>query len=111
VQLASRREYWRECCLNLAGIEYDASRRCLLCDRGSAYFTPRESQLLEVFLQHPNQTFSSRQLLQQAWHDEDLSEEQIRTYVVRIRQKLDGLGIRGRLSSVARQGYGLHFHE
>jgi hypothetical protein len=46
-------------------------------------------------------------VLEQAWRDEDLSEEQVRTYVVRLRQKLRGLGVPGELRSVARQGYAL----
>ena len=66
---------------------------------------------MELFLQHPNSTFTSRELVEWAWGDEDLSEEQLRTYVVRLRHKLHALGVPGQLRSVARQGYALRLHE
>jgi DNA-binding response OmpR family regulator len=110
-RLAARRRYWHDCCLTLADVVYDAPHHQLTIGDRSAVFTMREAQLLELFLQHPNHAFSSRQLIQQAWNDEDLSEEQIRTYVVRIRHKLRSLHLRGELKSVSRSGYALELHD
>ena len=110
-RLSGRRQYWHACCLRLAEIVYDALLLKLTIGDRSVVFTPREAQLLELFLQHPNHAFSSRQLIREAWHDEDLSEEQIRTYVVRIRHKLNRLDLRGELKSIARRGYALELHD
>jgi DNA-binding response OmpR family regulator len=110
-RLSGRRQYWHECCLNLADVVYDASLHKLTVGDRSAVFIMREAQLLELFIQNPNRAFSSRQLIQQAWHDEDLSEEQIRTYVVRIRHKLNSLNLRGELKSISRRGYALELHD
>jgi DNA-binding response OmpR family regulator len=107
LRLSSRREYWRNWWLMVTGLDYDAGRRQLRFGDRLMSLTGREAQLLELFLDHPNRTFSSRQVLEQAWGDEDLSEEQVRTYVVRLRQKLRFLGVPGHLRSVARQGYAL----
>jgi DNA-binding response OmpR family regulator len=71
----------------------------------------REAQILELFLQHPNSSFTSRDLVEQAWGEEGLSDEQVRTYVVRLRHKLRDLGVPGELRSVARQGYVLRLHD
>jgi DNA-binding response OmpR family regulator len=106
-RLSSRREYWRNWWVSVTGLDYDAGQRQLRFRDRHMTLTGREAQLLELFLDHPHKTFSSRQVLEQAWRDEDLSEEQVRTYVVRLRQKLRGLGVPGQLRSVARQGYAL----
>jgi DNA-binding response OmpR family regulator len=111
VRLSSRREYWRNWWLTVTGLDYDARQRELRFGDRRMGLTGREAQLLELFLDHPNRTFSSRQVLEQAWCDEDLSEEQVRTYVVRLRQKLRSLGVPGELRSVARQGYALELHD
>ena len=110
-RLRGRREYWRGSWLRVTGLEYDPETRLLKFDSRHMKLTGREAQLLELFLEHPNRTFSSRDVLEQAWRDDELSEEQVRTYVVRLRQKLRGLGVPGELRSIARQGYALHLHE
>jgi DNA-binding response OmpR family regulator len=111
VHLSSRHEYWRNWWLTVTGLDYDARQRQLQFGDRRTSLTGREAQLLQLFLDHPNRTFSSRQVLEQAWGDEDLSEEQVRTYVVRLRQKLRGLGVPGELRSVARQGYVLELRD
>ena len=110
-RLHRRREYWRGWWLQVTGLEYHPETRLLRFGGRGMKLTGREAQLLELFLHHPNRTFSSRDVLEQAWRDEELSEEQVRTYVVRLRQKLHGLGVPGELRSVARQGYALHLDE
>ena len=110
-RLSGRREHWRRWWLNLTGLRYDGPRRLLSFGNHHQKLTEREAQILELFLQHPNSTFTSRELVERAWGDEDLSEEQARTYVVRLRHKLRALGVPGQLRSVARQGYALRLHE
>jgi DNA-binding response OmpR family regulator len=110
-RLSSRREHWRRWWLNTTGLGYDPLRRILSFGSRHQRLTEREAQIMELFMQHPNATFTSRELVERAWGDEDLSEEQLRTYVVRLRHKLRELGVPGQLRSVARQGYALHLHD
>ena len=102
-----RRDYWRRRWLGLAGLAYDRGRRRLSSGGRSRALSGREAQLLELLLDHPDRVFTRRQLLTLAWGDEELSEEQVRNYVVRLRHKLADLGARCELKSYFRQGYAL----
>ena len=109
--LRGRLDYWRSWWLKLAGLDYDGRRRRLSGAGGVQELSGREAQLLELFLDHPERRFTSRQLLALAWGDGDLSEEQLRNYVVRVRQKLRAAGARCELESRFREGYALVFAE
>ncbi|TMD09651.1 MAG: winged helix-turn-helix domain-containing protein [Chloroflexi bacterium] len=50
-------------------------------------FTKREWEVLSFFLASPNQYFRAEEILAQTWGT-DSSEEQLRTYITRMRQKL-----------------------
>jgi DNA-binding response OmpR family regulator len=51
---------------------------------------PKEFALLEFFMRHPNQVFSAEALLDRVWaSDSEASPETIRTYIKRLRQKID----------------------
>jgi DNA-binding response OmpR family regulator len=109
-RLSGRREHWRRWWLDMTGLRYDGSSRMLSFGNRRQRFTEREAQILELFLQNPNSRFTSRELVEQAWGNDGLSEEQLRTYVVRLRHKLRDLGVPGQLRNVARQGYALDLH-
>ncbi|MBX9687126.1 MAG: response regulator transcription factor [Candidatus Obscuribacterales bacterium] len=51
---------------------------------------PREFQLLEFFMRHPNQVFSAEALLNRVWpSDSEASPEALRTALKRLRKKVD----------------------
>ena len=51
---------------------------------------PKEFALLEFFMRHPNQVFSAEVLLDRVWSsDSDALPETVRTYVKRIRKKVE----------------------
>jgi len=51
---------------------------------------PKEFQLLEYFMRHPNQVFTAEMLLDGVWHSEsDAGGEAVRTCLKRLRKKLD----------------------
>jgi DNA-binding response OmpR family regulator len=51
---------------------------------------PREFQLLEFFMRHPNQVFSSEALLNRVWpSDSEATTEALRTALKRLRKKVD----------------------
>jgi DNA-binding response OmpR family regulator len=78
-----------------------AGRRLLL--------TRREAELLSFLARRPGQFFSAAQLVSLAWAAPELSAEQLRTYVVRLRRHLATTGVPARLVSEPRRGYGLVF--
>jgi DNA-binding response OmpR family regulator len=79
VPLASR--------IELGGVVFDAENRRVSGNGGTASLTRREWQLLSFFLTSPNQFFAASEVVSQAWGPE-ASEEQLRSYVTRLRAKL-----------------------
>lgn len=69
---------------------------------------PKEFALLEFFMRHPNQIFSAEALLDRVWtSDSEASPETIRTYIKRLRKKIDEEGKQSMLSTVHGVGYKL----
>jgi DNA-binding response OmpR family regulator len=55
---------------------------------------PREFQLLEFLMRHPNQVFTANALLNRVWPSESEStEEALRTAIKRLRKKIDPEGL------------------
>jgi DNA-binding response OmpR family regulator len=79
VPLASRIEF--------GGLVFDAENRRVSGNQGTASLTKREWQLLAFFLTSPNQFFAAAEVVTNAWGPE-ASEEQLRSYVARLRHKL-----------------------
>jgi hypothetical protein len=52
-----------------------------------------------------------RALLSEAWHDSGLPQKSVRTYIVRLRRKLAGLGAPVQVANMSRRGYSLVFVE
>lgn len=69
---------------------------------------PKEFALLEFLMRHPNQVFSAEALLDRVWaSDSDASPETIRTYVKRLRKKIDVEGNASIINTVHGVGYKL----
>jgi DNA-binding response OmpR family regulator len=69
---------------------------------------PKEFALLEFMMRHPNQVFSAEALLDRVWSsDSEASPETIRTYIKRLRKKIDLEGQQSILSTVHGVGYKL----
>jgi len=69
---------------------------------------PKEFALLEFFMRHPGQVFSAEALLDRVWSSEsEASPETIRTYIKRLRQKIDTDGQPSLISTVHGVGYKL----
>jgi two-component system OmpR family response regulator len=59
-------------------------------DGESIHLLPKEYALLEFFMRHPSQLFSADALLERVWPSEsDLSPHSIRSYITRLRAKID----------------------
>ncbi|HEY9287062.1 MAG TPA: winged helix-turn-helix domain-containing protein [Candidatus Dormibacteraeota bacterium] len=108
-RLRTRLEFWEQRFWRLAGLDLDIHRRVLSHGGHRLRLTRRETELLAYLAQRPGQFYAASQLVQQAWHAPELSEEQLRTYVVRIRRHLATAQVPARLVSEPRRGYGLVF--
>lgn len=105
--LRSRLEDWRSRHLELAGMDFDPYSRMLTVAGHPYTLTRREAQLLEFLLEHPGQYFTSEVLIREAWSDARLHPEQVRTYIVRLRRKLDESSAPARVVNRPRLGYSL----
>jgi DNA-binding response OmpR family regulator len=93
----------------LAGLDLDVRRRVLSYAGKRLTLTRREAELLAFLARRPGQFFAAGQLVTLAWGAPELSSEQLRTYVVRLRRHLATSGVPARLVSEPRRGYGLVF--
>ena len=70
--------------------------------------SPKEYGLLELFLRHPDRTFSNTVLLERLWSvDEAPGEETIRTHIKRLRRKIKQAGVDDIVANVYGMGYRL----
>ena len=75
----------------------------------SVTLTKREFQILAMLMSRPEKYFSAQQLLVEAWHDDRLPEESLRTYISRVRRKLGELEAGAQVVNKSRKGYALIF--
>ncbi len=108
-RLQSRLDFWERRLWDLAGLDLDLRRRVLSYAGKRLALTRREAELLAYLARRPGQFFAAAQLVTLAWGAPELSAEQLRTYVVRLRRHLATTGVPARLVSEPRRGYGLVF--
>ena len=108
-RLQSRLDFWEHRLWELAGLDLDVRRRLLSYAGRHLTLTRREVELLAFIARRPGQFYSATQLVNLAWGAPELSAEQLRTYVVRLRRHLATARLTARLVSEPRRGYGLVF--
>jgi DNA-binding response OmpR family regulator len=108
-RLQSRLGFWERRLWEVAGLDLDLRRRVLNYAGKRLTLTRREAELLSFLARRPGQFFSAAQLVNLAWGAPELSAEQLRTYVVRLRRHLATAAVPARLVSEPRRGYGLVF--
>jgi DNA-binding response OmpR family regulator len=91
--------------VEIRGMTFDAGERSLRFDGAHVSFTAQEWDLLAVFLSHPNRFLTAREIVRLGWRAGAHEAEQIRTYVRRLRQKLEPLGTPLHLVSQHSRGY------
>lgn len=99
---------WRDRHAELAGLVIDSKSHTLTYAGKSLRLTRREADLLDFLLRHPRRPFTSKQLATLAWQNSRLSDAQVRTYIMRLRTRLQEVGL-GHVITVARnRGYGIN---
>jgi DNA-binding response OmpR family regulator len=104
-----RLHYWVERQLELEEIAIDSANRTVTYRDSSVTLTRREFQILAMLMTRPEKYFSAQQLLVEAWHDDRLPEESLRTYISRVRKKLKELDAGAQVVNKSRKGYALIF--
>ncbi len=67
---------------------------------------PKEFALLEFFMRHPHQPFSSDALLERVWASEsDAAPDTVRIQIMRLRHKIDAEGKDSMIKTLHRVGY------
>src|SRR5256885_13076749 len=98
---------WRDRHAELAGVVIDRVDHTLTYAGKSLRLTRREADLLDFLLRHPRRPFTSKQLATLAWQNSRLSDAQVRTYIMRLRNRLRSVGL-GEVITVERnRGYSM----
>lgn len=76
--------------VSCGNLELDTARHGVIKDGESISLVPKEYQMLEFFMRHPNQVFNADVLLNQIWAgDADTTTDAVRTVLKRLRKKVD----------------------
>src|SRR5437660_3385151 len=104
-----RQEFWYARHWQLEGLMIDEEDRVVGFRDRTVTLTKRELQLLTHLASRSPSYVSARRLLVDAWHDGQLPEESLRTYIVRLRTKIGSLGAGISIMNRPRRGYALVF--
>jgi two-component system, OmpR family, response regulator len=104
----SRRGRNEEVVLEVGDLRLDVRERRAWRGETALQLSPREIQVLETFMRHPDQTLSRTQLLQHAWsYSYDGTSNVVDVYVRYLREKIDIPFGRASLETVRGAGYRL----
>lgn len=98
---------WRDRHAELAGVTIDRKAHTLTYGGKTLRLTWREADLLDFLLRHPKRPFTSNQLATLAWQNSRLSDAQVRTYIMRLRNRLREVGLEQVITVARNQGYGI----
>jgi DNA-binding response OmpR family regulator len=92
--------------LTAGDLELDTVAFTLKKEGRPLHLKPKEFAVLEFFMRHPNQVFSSDALLQRIWpSDTDASPDGLRVHIAKIRSNIDIPGQPSYIETVHRVGY------
>ena len=97
---------WRDRHAELVGVVIDRKAHTVTYGGKALRLTRREAELLDFMLRHPGRPFTTRTLATLAWQNSRLSDAQVRTYMMRLRNRLRDVGLEHMITVVRNQGYG-----
>lgn len=98
--------------ISIRGIVIDTTTRRAVRDGVEVHLQPMEFMLLEFFMRHPGQVFSSDALMHRCWDSEtEISLDAIYTCIRRLRRKLDVEGKPSLITTKHGLGYGFALDE
>jgi DNA-binding response OmpR family regulator len=97
--------------LEIRGMVLDGGRRRLTYGDSEVSFTRQEWDLLSILISHPDRFLGAQEIIRLGWRAGEHAAEQLRTYIHRLRHKLEPLDLPCQLLSQHGQGYCLTFTE
>lgn len=73
----------------VGGLELNTLTKEVRVDGKIVHLTPKEFQILELFIKHPEQVFSAAQIYQSIWKEEAISTETITVHIRKLREKIE----------------------
>lgn len=94
--------------LSLGDLALDCGQYVLSAGGRSERLNNKEFQLMELFLRHPRQVFSSERLMEHVWgFDSEAGIDVVWTYIGFLRKKLKQLGTHVEIRTIRGAGYAL----
>ncbi|MBE3549878.1 MAG: Two-component response regulator [Brockia lithotrophica] len=98
--------------LRVGDLEVDVARRAVRRGGRHLELTPREFELLLLFLRHPGRVLAKGEILARVWgHDAEVDENVVEVYVAQLRQKTEQGGAPRLIHTVRGVGYVLRAPE
>jgi DNA-binding response OmpR family regulator len=94
--------------LTVADLTLDPKKYRVTKNGNELRLNPRDFALLEFFMRHPDEIFSTDSILQRVWQSEsDVSNDTLRTSIKRLRQQIDGDREDSMIENIPKIGYRL----
>ena len=104
--LVRRSGAWTPAVLSFGGLELDCSQYLLRANGGEIRLNNKEYQLMELFMRHPRQVFSTMHLMERVRELNSESDmDVVWTYIGFLRRKLRGLGADVEIKTIRGAGY------
>lgn len=104
--LVRRSNAWAPAVLSFGGVELDCGRYVLRAGGGETRLNNKEYQLMELFMRHPRQVFSTARLMEKVWELNSESDmDVVWTYIGFLRRKLRQLGADVEIKTIRGAGY------
>ncbi len=106
--LGRRSESYTDTLMKAGNLELDGNRYELRAGKASVNLTNKEYQLLELFMQHPGQVFSTEHLMEKIWGPDTESDiDVVWTHIGFVRKKLRSIGADVEIKTIRGAGYSL----
>ena len=90
----------------LGNTTLDCNRYTLSTDYGNVRLNNKEFQLMELFMRHPHQVFSTERLMDSAWEQDSASElDVVWTYIGFLRKKMKSIHSDIEIKTIRGAGY------
>ena len=110
--LVRRSGSWAPAVLSFGGVELDCNQYLLRANGGEVRLNNKEYQLMELFMRHPRQVFSTSRLMEKVWELNTESDmDVVWTYIGFLRRKLRQLGADAEIKTIRGAGYVLERSE
>ncbi|WP_193214911.1 response regulator transcription factor [Luteolibacter marinus] len=99
----------RESVLRNGSLCMDAAKRRVVLGEDKVELSPREFEVLQIFMQEPGRTFTRDEICERIWaREHEYDTRTVEIFIMRLRKKLDQPGTESVIGTVRGVGYVLH---